>query len=110
MQVVVDTFLFANQYTDLATLAMLSKYSGGSTYFYPGFFAGRDAAKFESELSHCLTCATDFKAVMRVRATRGLRISNFYGNYFIRGTDLLSLPNVTFDSTYGFDLAYDERY
>ena len=47
---------------------------------------------------------------MRVRATRGLRISNFYGNYFIRGTDLLSLPNVTSDSTYGFDLAYDERY
>jgi protein transport protein SEC24 len=37
---------------------------------------------------------------MRVRATRGLRFSNFYGNYFIRGTDLLALPNCTSDSTF----------
>jgi protein transport protein SEC24 len=43
-----------------------------------------------------------------VRATRGLRISNFYGNYFIRGTDLLALPNCTSDSTFGLDIQYDE--
>jgi protein transport protein SEC24 len=30
--------------------------------------------------------ATAFEAVMRVRATRGVRFSNFYGNYYIRGT------------------------
>jgi hypothetical protein len=29
------------------------------------------------------------REVMRVRCTRGMRISNFYGNFFIRGTDLL---------------------
>jgi len=45
----------------------------------------------------CLTRATAFEAVMRVRATRGIRITNFYGNYFIRGTDLLALPNCTAD-------------
>ncbi|CAM9134252.1 unnamed protein product, partial [Ectocarpus fasciculatus] len=109
LQIAVDTFLFANQYTDLATLAVLSKYTSGSTYFYPGFYATRDGPKFEHELSHCLTRAIGFEAVMRVRATRGLKISNFYGNYFIRGTDLLSLPNVTSDSTFGFDLGYEEQ-
>ena len=45
---------------------------------------------------------------MRIRATRGLKINNFYGNYFIRGTDLLSLPNCSCDSTYAFDFVYDE--
>ena len=34
---------------------------------------------------------------MRVRASRGLRIAAFYGHFFIRGVDLLALPNVAED-------------
>lgn len=108
LQVAVDTFLFSAQYTDLATIATLSKYTGGSTYYYPGFYGPRDGQKFEKELHHDLTRSSAFEAVMRVRATRGLRFSNFYGNYFIRGSDLLALPNCTSDSTFALDLAYDE--
>ena len=108
LQVAVDTFLFSSQYTDLATLSVLSKYTAGTTYYYPNFNRTRDGLKFERELQHCLTRSTGFEAVMRVRATRGLRITNFYGNYFIRGTDLLALPNCTSDSTFSFDLAYEE--
>lgn len=104
----VDTFLFSSQYIDLATIAVLSKYTAGSTYYYPGFIATRDGKKFEKELHHDLTRSTAFEAVMRVRATRGLRFSNFYGNYFIRGTDLLALPNCTSDSTFALDMTYDE--
>lgn len=66
-------------------------------------------AKYEHDLSHVLTRATAFEAVMRVRATRGIRFSNFYGNYFIRGTDLLALPNCTSDSSFSLDMAYDEN-
>eukprot|EP01038_Epipyxis_sp_PR26KG_P006349 gene6349-8746_t len=108
LQISVDTFLFSGQYTDLATISVLSKYTSGSTYYYPSFHGPRDGLKFEKELSHNLTRATAFEAVMRVRATRGLRFSNFYGNYFIRGTDLLALPNCTSDSTYALDMSYDE--
>lgn len=110
LQVAIDTFLFASQYTDLATLSCLSKYTAGHTYYYPAFHAPRDGNKFQAELQHTLTRATAFEAVMRVRATRGLRFSNFYGNYFIRGTDLLALPNCTSDSTFALDLAYDEAH
>jgi protein transport protein SEC24 len=108
--VAVDTFLFSNQYTDLVTIAGLSKYTGGACYYYPAFYGPRDGIKFEKELQHTLTRATAFEAVMRVRATRGLRFTNFYGNYFIRGTDLLALPNCTSDSTFALDLAYDEAH
>lgn len=108
LQISVDTFLFSGQYTDLATLAVLSKYTAGSTYYYPAFVAARDGAKFEYDLHHDLTRATAFEAVMRVRATRGLRFSNYYGNYFVRGTDLLALPNCTSDSSFSMDIAYDE--
>lgn len=65
--------------------------------------------KFNAELTRVLTRATAFEAVMRVRATRGLRITNFYGNYFIRGTDLLALPNCTPDSVFAVEFGYDEQ-
>jgi protein transport protein SEC24 len=109
LQVCIELFLFSAQYTDVATLSLLSKLTGGGTYYYPGFNADRDGAKFESELKHTLTRSTAFEAVMRIRATRGLKVQNFYGNYYIRGTDLLSLPNCTSDSTFGFDLSYEDQ-
>jgi len=43
VQVSVDTYLFSGQYTDLATLSVLSKYTSGSTYYYPAFLAQRDS-------------------------------------------------------------------
>jgi protein transport protein SEC24 len=108
LQIAVDTFLFSAQYTDLATISVLSKYTAGACFYYPAFNSLRDGAKFERELTHTLTQSTGFEAVMRVRATRGIRITNFYGNYFVRGTDLLALPNVTSDTSFALDLAYDE--
>jgi protein transport protein SEC24 len=73
LQIAVDTFLFSSQYTDVATLSLLSKYTAGTCYYYPAFFAPRDAVKFEHELRHNLTRAIAFESVMRVRATRGIR-------------------------------------
>lgn len=108
LQIAVDVFVFSSQYTDVASLFILSKYSSGSSYYYPGFFGPRDGIRFQKDLEQCLTRATGFEAVMRVRATRGIRISGFYGNYFVRGTDLLALPNCHSDSTFALELAYDE--
>ena len=101
-----ELFLTAAQYTDVAALSGLSKHTGGQLYYYPAFNAQLHAPKLKSELTHCLTRTTGFEAVMRVRCTRGMRISNFYGNYFIRGTDLLALPNCHADSTFGVELSY----
>jgi hypothetical protein len=39
--------------------------------------------------------------------TKGLRVTNFYGNFFIRGTDLLALPNVTEDTAFNLDIAHE---
>ena len=108
-QICVETFLFSSQYTDIAALSLLSRYTGGSTYYYPGFHEPRDGPKFVAELKRVLTRSTAFEAVMRIRATRGIKVANIYGNYFIRGTDLLSLPNCTADSTFGFDFAYEDQ-
>lgn len=108
-QISVDMFLFPYQYIDCATLSDLPKYTAGSLHTYVAFDAVRDGPKFESQLRKTLTTTTAFEAVMRVRCTRGMRISNFYGNFFIRGTDLMALPNCSSDSVFGFDLVHDEQ-
>ena len=105
-----ELFLFSNAgtYLDVATLSGLAKHTGGQVYYYPGYSAVHHGQKFGAELTRALTRPTGFESVMRVRCTRGMRITNFYGNYFIRGTDLLALPNCTSDSTFGVELAYDD--
>lgn len=45
---------------------------------------------------------------MRVRCTRGLTIHTFHGNFFVRSTDLLSLPNVNPDAGFGMQISYEE--
>jgi len=47
--------------------------------------------------------------VMRIRCSKGMKISRFHGNFFIRGKDLLALPNVTRDSSYTVELEHDSE-
>ena len=108
-QISVDMFLFPYQYMDVAALADLPKFSAGSLHTYVGFSPQKDGPKFEGELHKVLTQTTAFESVMRIRCTKGMRITNFYGNFFIRGTDLLALPNCNSDSVFGFDLVHDEQ-
>lgn len=107
-QVSVDTFLFSGQYTDIATVGALSKFSAGQVYYYPGFSADRDSEKFSRELAHNLSRETGWEAVMRVRCTKGMRLTNFYGNSFLRGPDLLALPSVNADSTFAVEVVHSD--
>lgn len=39
---------------------------------------------------------------------RGIAIHTFHGNFFVRSTDLLSLPNVSPDAGFGMQLTIEE--
>lgn len=108
-QISVDMYLFPYQYMDLAALGELPRYTAGNLYSYASFNHEKDGPRFEAELHKSLTQTTAFEAVMRIRCTKGMRITNFYGNFYIRGTDLLALPNCNTDSVFGFDIAHDEQ-
>eukprot|EP00577_Skeletonema_sp_RCC1716_P004482 CAMPEP_0113395308 /NCGR_PEP_ID=MMETSP0013_2-20120614/13112_1 /TAXON_ID=2843 ORGANISM="Skeletonema costatum, Strain 1716" /NCGR_SAMPLE_ID=MMETSP0013_2 /ASSEMBLY_ACC=CAM_ASM_000158 /LENGTH=1255 /DNA_ID=CAMNT_0000279485 /DNA_START=40 /DNA_END=3803 /DNA_ORIENTATION=- /assembly_acc=CAM_ASM_000158 len=108
-QISVDMYLFPRSYIDVATLGDLPKLTAGTLRTYPGFNYDTDGPKFESELVRSLTQHTAFESVMRIRCTRGMKITNFYGNFFIRGSDLLALPNCNSDSVFAFDFAHDEH-
>ncbi|XP_019639512.1 PREDICTED: protein transport protein Sec24A-like [Branchiostoma belcheri] len=75
-QIAVDMFFLPGQYTDIATLSGVAKYSGGCTFYFPGFHPARAPAqvtRFERDLRRYLTRKIGFEAVMRIRCTRGER-------------------------------------
>ncbi|GJN89405.1 hypothetical protein Rhopal_002385-T1 [Rhodotorula paludigena] len=109
-QVSVDMWLFSSAYTDVATLSGLPRYTGGQTYYYPSFNAARseDALKFAHEFGTVIADPICLEAVMRVRASRGIRMSAFHGNFFVRSTDLLSLPAVPMDQSYAIEIQIED--
>ncbi len=50
--------------------------------------------KLRQDVTHNLARTTAWEAVMRIRCSKGLRISAFHGHFFIRSSDLLALPQV----------------
>ncbi|CAB3244259.1 unnamed protein product [Arctia plantaginis] len=109
-QIAVDLFLLNSQYADLATLSGMSKFSAGTVYHIPLFRASRQwqVEQLNRMLTRYLTRKIGFEAVMRVRCTRGITIHTFHGNFFVRSTDLLSLPNVSPDAGFGMQLTIEE--
>uniref|UniRef100_A0A671LDN0 Protein transport protein Sec24B-like n=1 Tax=Sinocyclocheilus anshuiensis TaxID=1608454 RepID=A0A671LDN0_9TELE len=109
-QIGVDLFLLSSQYSDLASLACVSKYSAGSVFYYPSFHHVHNTAqsqKFQKDLQRYLTRKIGFEAVMRIRCTKGLSIHTFHGNFFVRSTDLLSLANVNPDSGFAVQMSIE---
>ncbi|KAH6643699.1 hypothetical protein C7974DRAFT_407419 [Boeremia exigua] len=109
-QVSVDMFLFSSQYQDVATLSNLPRFTAGQTYFYPGWNAARqeDVVKIAKEFSDYLSAEIGLEAVLRVRATTGLRMSAFYGNFFNRSSDLCAFPAYPRDQAVVIEVAIDE--
>ncbi|NXG64021.1 SC24B protein, partial [Hemiprocne comata] len=110
-QTAVDLFLLSSQYSDLASLACISKYSAGCIYYYPSFHHTHNPAqaeKLQKDLKRYLTRKIGFEAVMRIRCTKGLSIHTFHGNFFVRSTDLLSLANVNPDAGFAVQMSIEE--
>lgn len=114
-QVTVDLFNLSASYSDLATVGTIAKFSGGTILYYGG--GGTPSSpnalnsilnQFEADFKHYLTRPIGFEAVLRLRASRGMAIHTFHGNFFVRSTDLIALPNVNPDSAYAIQMTINE--
>jgi len=108
MQICVELFLVSSGYSDAANLSQLAIGTAGHVFYYPQFHGERDAEKLTYELSRVLTRPLALEAVMRIRCTRGMRISSFHGNHHMRANDLMALPNCGPDNCYAVNLTYEE--
>ncbi|KAF7996308.1 hypothetical protein HCN44_001940 [Aphidius gifuensis] len=110
-QIAVDLFLINSQYSDLATLSGMCKFSGGCIYHLPLFRYDKPQCNITLDrmLRRYITRKIGFEAVMRTRCSRGLSIHTFHGNFFVRSMDLLTLPNVNPDAGFGMQVSIEEN-
>lgn len=108
LQISFDLFLFSSSFIDVPTLGCLAQYTGGQVLYYPGFKSDRDGEKLYRDIHRVITRETGWEAVMRVRASKGIKVLNHYGNFFIRSTDLLALPAVDADKAFGIQLGLSD--
>lgn len=104
-----DLFVFPDQYVDIATLGELAQYSGGQLLYYPGFNQIKDTERVSNDIYRILTREQSWEAVFRVRASRGLKITEYYGNFFKRSQDLLAVPNADADKAYAIEFVNEEN-
>ncbi|KAF5401859.1 Sec23/Sec24 trunk domain protein [Paragonimus heterotremus] len=64
--------------------------------------------RFRRDFERYLSRKIGFEAVMRIRCTHGLSIQAFHGSFFVRSTDLMSLPNVSPDAGFAVQLGISE--
>ena len=110
-QIAVDLFTLNSQYIDLATISGVSKFSGGCIHHFPNFHVHMNPPSVEpfvSCLTRYVTRKIGFEAVMRIRATKGLSITNFHGHFFVRSPDLVSLPNINPDAGFAMQVNIEE--
>ena len=116
IQMGIDTFFIGGQYSDISTVSNVTRWSSGSTFHYPGLHKSHDQIlfnKFRTDLDRYFSRKLGFEAVLRIRCTQGIKISQFHGNAFVRGEDILSLANVSPDSGFAVNLEFEddvERY
>ncbi|KAI0179763.1 beta-sandwich domain of Sec23/24 [Hypoxylon sp. FL1284] len=108
----VDFFLAAPSggYLDVATVGHLASTTGGETFYYPNFVAGRDNAKLSLEIKHTVTRETGYQALMKVRCSNGLQISAYHGNFIQHtfGADL-EIGVIDADKAVGVTFGYDGK-
>lgn len=110
-QIAIDLFAIGERNVDLPTLADISRFSSGTVYHFPKYHFLRDQTEvkhLQMTLHRYFTRKLGLEAVLRIRCSKGVSLHSFYGNFFVRSTDLLSLPNVSPDSALGVQIKLDE--
>jgi len=108
-QISLELFMAPHQYVDLASISPIAKFTGGDVRFYPQFHINTLGTKLKTELMHVLSRYMGWEAVMRIRVCRGWKITDFFGHLFLRGQDLLLVPNCHTDQTFAISIEMDEN-
>jgi len=98
----------SSTYFDLASVKMISQDTGGEVRFYDNFRRETHGKKLREEVKHVITRFTGWESVMRVRVSKGWRITHFFGHLFVRGQDLLTMPNCNSDYNFAITIEMEE--
>lgn len=105
----VNTFLFPDQYTDVASIGALSAATGGDVFFHPRFEPVRDRDTLFDEIRRSLTTELVYNATMRVRCSNNLRVGEHYGNFHQRSLTDLEFGTIGESAAIGAVIKYEGK-
>eukprot|EP00392_Amoebophrya_sp_AT5.2_P004241 g4249.t1 len=108
-QMSVDLFVAPRAYFDIATVKLVSQFTGGEVRFYDQFTPQTQGAKLRQEIQHVITRFSGWESVMRVRVSKGWKITHFFGHLLIRGQDLLTVPNCHRDFSFAITIEMEDN-
>jgi len=109
VQISAEIFIATSTFFDIASVAPLAKFTGGDLHYYQGFRSDIQGPKMRGDIMRILTRYTGWEAVMRVRVSRGWKITNFFGHLYVRGVDLLVVPNCHSDQTFSVTVDMEDN-
>lgn len=109
-QISADLFNLSTSYSDLASIAPLTKFSAGTVFHYSSSPLERTTTlvRFDQDFRNHLVRPIGLESVLRLRYSRGLKIHTFHGNFFVRSPNLLILPNANPDASYALQIAIED--
>lgn len=105
----VDLFVFASQFIDMASLAEVSRVSGGQVFYYRYFNVQTDSDRFLADLRYTVYRPTVFNAVMRVRSSNGIRATDFIGSFKMQNVTDMEFGALDCDKTICVEFSYDDK-
>ncbi|KAM9030407.1 protein transport protein Sec24D isoform 1-T2 [Ara ararauna] len=105
----VNLFLFPNQYVDIASMGLVTLYTGGTLYKYNNFQLDADSPRFLSDLRKDIEKKTGFDAIMRVRTSTGFRATDFFGAIYMNNTTDVEMAAVDCDKAVTVEFKHDDK-
>ncbi|KAG4094588.1 Sec23/Sec24 trunk domain-containing protein [Neocallimastix lanati (nom. inval.)] len=105
--ITVDTFLLPTEFIDVATVGILSTLTGGKIFFYPQFDQTKDSIRYINDIIYSLRRSFGYDALLRVRASDGLRVEEYLGNFHMTNSTDLELSGLSSDTAFGVTIKYD---
>ncbi|XP_048763723.2 protein transport protein Sec24C-like isoform X2 [Ostrea edulis] len=105
----VDVFLFPNAYIDIATISEVCRLTGGNLYKYSYFQADLDGDRFLEDLKYNVMNQTAFDAILRVRASTGIRAVDFLGNFYMSNTTDVEMAAIDREQAINVEIKHDDK-
>ncbi|KAI6243881.1 hypothetical protein M3Y99_00054500 [Aphelenchoides fujianensis] len=104
-----DVFLFPNAHVDVASIAPVSRLSGGSVYKYQYFDAQKDGKRFLQDLHRDISRPIGFDVMLRVRTSTGLRPVGYYGSFYMQDVVAVEMGALDCDKSIQVEIKYDDK-
>ncbi|XP_019389592.1 PREDICTED: protein transport protein Sec24D isoform X1 [Crocodylus porosus] len=105
----VNLFLFPNQYVDIASMGLVTMYTGGTLYKYNNFQVHSDSPQFLSDLRKDIEKRTGFDAIMRVRTSTGFRATDFFGGIYMNNTTDVEMAAIDCNKAVTVEFKHDDK-